>query len=96
MPKKGYTYIVSNKYHTVLYTGATRNLKERMDSHRNKKYKKSFSSRYNTGKLVWYQEFETISEALDKERRIKTGSRQKKTDLINEMNPGWEDLYEGL
>ena len=96
MSKKGYTYITTNKNHTVLYTGATSTLKDRIDRHRNKKYKNSFSARYNTDKLVWYQEFEWIGDALAREKQIKAGSRQKKIDLINAMNPEWKDLYDEL
>ncbi|MDY0279196.1 MAG: GIY-YIG nuclease family protein [Salinivirgaceae bacterium] len=96
MPKKGYTYITTNKNHTVLYTGATSNIKDRMESYRNKKYKNFFSARYNTDKLVGYQEFEWIGDALAREKQIKAGSRKKKIDLINAMNPEWKDLYEEL
>jgi putative endonuclease len=96
MPKKGYTYIVTNKNHTVLYTCATSTLKDRIDRHRTKKYKHSFSARYNTDKLIWYQEFECIGDALAREKQIKAGSRKKKLDLINTMNPEWKDLYDEL
>jgi len=88
MPRKGCAYILTNKNNTILYTGATNNLKDRIDRHRKKKYAGAFSARYNLYKLVWYQEFDTIREVLDEERRIKAGSRQKKINLINEMNPG--------
>lgn len=71
-------------------------LKDRIDRHRNKKYKSAFSARYNVDKLVWYKEFETIQEALERERQLKAGSRQKKIDLVNAMNPDWEDLYNKL
>jgi len=96
MPKKGYTYILTNKNNTILYTGATSTLKDRIDRHRNKKYPNAFSARYSSFKLVWYEGFETNMEALKRERKIKGGSRQKKIDLINAMNPIWEDLYEKL
>ena len=90
MPKKGFTYITTNKNHTVLYVGATSELKYRTESHKNKKYKNSFSAHYNADKLVWYEEKETIAEALKREKQIKAGSRQKKIDLINKMNPNWK------
>jgi putative endonuclease len=70
MPKKGYTYILTNENHTVLYTGATSTLKDRINRHRNKKYKNAFSGRYNVNKLVWFQEFEWIGDALERERQI--------------------------
>jgi putative endonuclease len=96
MPKKGYTYIVTNKHHTVLYTGATSTLKDRIDRHRNKKYRRSFTAQYNVDKLVWYQAFDWIGDALEMERKIKAGSRKKKLDLINALNPDWRDLYDDL
>ncbi len=96
MPKKGYTYITTNKNHTVLYTGATSTLKDRIDRHRNKKYRRSFTAQYNVDKLVWYQEFEWIGDALEMESKIKAGSRKKKLDFINAMNPEWRDLYDVL
>ncbi len=96
MPKKGYTYITTNKNHTVLYTGATSTLKDRIDRHRNKKYRRSFTAQYNVDKLVWYQKFDWIGDALAREKQIKAGSRKKKLDLINAMNPDWRDLYDDL
>jgi putative endonuclease len=96
MPKKGYTYITTNKHHTVLYTGATSTLKDRIDRHRNKKYKGAFTAQYNVDKLVWYQEFDWIGDALAREKQIKAGSRKKKLDLINALNPDWRDLYDDL
>jgi len=96
MPKKGFTYITTNDKHNVLYTGATSTLKDRIDRHRNKKYNNAFTGRYNVYKLVWFQEFEWIGDALKREKQIKAGSRKKKIELIENMNPVWKDLYEGL
>jgi putative endonuclease len=96
MPKKGFTYILTNKNHTVLYTGATSTLKDRIDHHRTKKYKRAFTAHYNVDKLVWYQEFDWIGDALAREKQIKAGSRKKKLDLINTLNPDWHDLYDDL
>lgn len=96
MPRKGYVYITANKNKTVLYVGATNELKYRIESHKNKKYKNAFSARYNVDKLVYWKEFETILEALQREKQIKASSRQKKIDLINGMNPDWKDLYDQL
>jgi len=93
MPKPGYTYIATNKNNTVLYTGITNNLKERMDNHITKKYKNSFTARYNVNKLVYYEETESIDAAHKREKQIKAGSRKKKIDLINNINPEWRDLY---
>ena len=78
----------------MLYSGVTSNLKSRMESHRTKKYPKAFTARYNADKLVWFQEFDSIFDAREREKQIKAGSRQRKIDLINKLNPNWDDLYE--
>ncbi|MCK4345164.1 MAG: hypothetical protein KAX05_07735 [Bacteroidales bacterium] len=62
----------------------------------NKKYKNSFSARYNVSKLVYYGETESMDAAYKREKQIKAGSRKKKEDLINTINPKWEDLYSTL
>jgi len=62
----------------------------------NKKYKNSFSARYNVKKLVYFEETESMDAAYNREKQIKAGSRRKKIDLINTINPKWEDLYSTL
>ena len=62
----------------------------------NKKYKNSFSARYNVSKLVYYEEKESMDAAHKREKQLKAGSRKKKVDLINTINPKWEDLYSTL
>jgi len=94
--KEGWVYILTNRYNNVLYTGLTGDLKERIRSHKTKKYRNSFTARYNVDKLVWYEHFEDIRDAYERERRIKAGSRRKKIELINAMNPEWKDLYDTL
>src|ERR1035437_1273357 len=89
---KGITYIITNNNNYVLYTGVTSNLKHRMLQHQSKTYLNSFSSRYNIWKLIYYECFETIDEAIKREKQIKAGSRNKKLKLINGMNPEWKDL----
>lgn len=93
---KAWTYITTNTYNKVLYTGVTSELKERILSHKTKKYPNSFTARYNADKLVWYQEFDSIIDARKREKQIKAGSRQKKIKLIEKMNPEWEDLFSKL
>ena len=94
--KTYHIYIVTNKNHTVLYTGVTSYLKKRIWEHKNKIYSKSFSARYNTDQLVYYEAFFDIGEAIAREKQLKGGSRQKKIDLINCFNPEWRDLFEDL
>lgn len=93
---KGIVYILTNKYNSVFYTGVTSDLKERIKQHKLKKHPNSFSARYNLHKLVYFERFDTIGEAINKEKRIKGGSRKRKLDLINNTNPEWRDLSEGL
>jgi len=94
MKRGGCAYIMTNKHHTTLYTGVTADLFSRIVEHKEKSYPKSFTARYNLSKLVFYESFSSIEEAIDREKQIKGGSRQKKIDLINHMNPEWTDLWE--
>ena len=94
MERGGYVYIMTNKYNAVLYTGITCNLKSRIWEHKEKVFKNSFTKRYNITKLVYYERFMNIEEAIMREKQIKAGSRKKKTDLINIMNPCWKDLFD--
>lgn len=87
---------MTSKNNTVLYTGVTSDLKDRISKHKNKRYKNSFTARYNVNKLVYYEWFDSIGEAIKKEKLIKGGSRKKKLNLINGMNPEWRDLFDDL
>jgi len=93
---KGFVYILTGKKNSVLYTGVTTTLKERIIQHKNKKHPDSFSARYNLNKLVYYEEFVTIGEAIKREKQIKGGSMKDKEELINRMNPDWVDLSGSL
>ena len=94
--KPGFIYIITNKNNTTLYTGVTSNLPQRILQHRNKEYAKSFSTKYNLNKLVYWESFQEIGDAIGREKQIKAGSRQKKLDLINAFNPEWKDLFENI
>ena len=85
-----YVYIVTNKSAT-LYTGVTNNIRRRMHEHKTKTTP-GFTSRYNIGRLVYYEVFEDIRAAIDREKQIKGWLRAKKLKLIQEMNPEWRDL----
>lgn len=82
--------------HSTLYAGVTSNIASRVYEHKHKVYTKSFTSKYNCIKLVYYKRFETIIEAITEEKRIKGGSRKKKQELINLMNTEWKDLYDDV
>ena len=89
---KGFVYILTNANNTVLYTGVTSDLPGRVSQHLTKKHPGSFTSKYNICKLVYYERLDTIGEAIKREKQIKGGSRKKKIELINGMNPEWGDL----
>lgn len=93
---KGYVYIMANDNNTILYTGVTSDLRVRVKEHKEKRYPKSFTSRYNVKKLVYFQRFTSITEAITREKQIKGGSRKKKIELINQMNPEWKNLTSQL
>lgn len=93
MKKGGAVYIVTNKNNTTLYTGATEDLLTRIVQHKENYFPNSFTSRYNCHKLVYYELYHSIEEALETERLIKAGSRAKKIKLIQSINPDWNDLY---
>lgn len=92
MEKHYYIYIMTNKRNTVLYTGVTNNLIRRVYEHK-QKLVDGFTKKYNITKLVYYEMFNNIENAISREKQIKGGSRQKKIELINNMNKEWRDLY---
>ena len=87
-----YVYILTNKINTVLYTGVTNNLSRRIYEHKNKVDTNSFTAKYNVNKLVYFETTSSINAALNREKQIKAGSRQKKLELINAFNPSWSEL----
>ena len=92
MERGGAIYILTNKNNTTFYTGVTSDLISRLLEHRDKKYPHSFSARYNLTKLVYYEGFHSIEEAIAREKQIKAGSRAYKLKLIEAFNPEWDDL----
>ncbi len=87
-----YVYIMTNTYNTVLYTGVTNNLVRRLKEHRNCIFTNAFTSRYNIHKLVWYEIYPYIEDAIAREKQIKGGSRMKKIELIEKTNKDWHNL----
>ncbi len=96
MGKGGFVYIMTNPRNTVLYTGVTSRLKERVWEHKTRHYQTSFTAKYKINKLLYFEEYNDIRDAIDREKQIKTGSRQKKITLIESINPEWSDLFELL
>ena len=83
---------MTNAHHTVLYTGVTNDLQRRVLEHR--AGKSGFTRKYNVTKLVFFECGIEASAAITREKQIKGGSRQKKIDLIQSMNPEWKDLFD--
>lgn len=90
-----FIYIATNKNDAVLYTGVTNNLISRIRQHRTGNGS-SFTKKYKIVKLVYYEVYADIEEAIRREKQIKGGSRRKKIDLIKSINPEFRDLYEEI
>jgi putative endonuclease len=82
---------MTNKSHTVLYTGVTNNIERRVDEHRSGNGS-AFTRRYHATELVHLEYFNDIAEAIRREKQIKAGSRKRKTDLTEQHNPTWKNL----
>jgi len=95
MTKQSYIYIMTNYNETVIYTGVTSNLPKRVFEHKNKLLE-GFTKNYNVTKLVYYEVFDNIENAILREKQIKAGSRENKLKLIKAFNPRWDDLYENI
>jgi putative endonuclease len=94
--KPGFVYIMTNKNHTTLYTGVTSYLSKRIQQHKEAYYEQSFTSRYKLYILVYWESFQEIGDTIFREKQIKAGSRQKKLDLINSINPEWRNLTDDI
>lgn len=91
MSRQYYTYIMANKWNTVMYIGITSNLEGRVYQHKIKEMK-GFTSRYNVNKLVYYEEYGDVYEAIAREKQLKNWKRQWKVGLIQRENPEYIDL----
>jgi putative endonuclease len=87
-----WVYILTNHRHTVLYVGVTNNLATILWEHKTKRNPKCFTARYNINKLIYYEGFNSIVEAIAREKIIKGKSRKWKDELIQRINPEWSDL----
>ena len=95
MAKKGYPYILMSKTRTVLYTGVTADLKDRVWRHRQGKGYK-FTAKYNIKFLVYYEEHATMLKAIAREKQIKNWERVWKLELIKSVNPKLRDLWDEI
>jgi putative endonuclease len=91
MPKECFVYILTNKLHTVLYTGVTNNPGERIDAHKSGGGS-LFTRKYNVTKLVHFETFGEIEEASRREKQLKRWKRVWKDELVGKSNPHWEEL----
>ena len=94
MKKGGFVYLLTNKRKTVLYTGVTSNLRNRVWEHAHHIIQGSFTSRYNVVFLIYYEWYDNIETAIQREKEIKKWSRAKKTALVNTKNSDWHFLNE--
>jgi putative endonuclease len=92
MERKSYVYILGNRTGRVLYAGVTSSLTKRIYEHKNKIIE-GFTRKYNVTKLLYYEIFDCIEDAITREKQIKSGSRKKKIELIKLSNPSFKDLY---
>lgn len=86
-----YVYILSNWDDSVLYIGVSGNLPRRLYEHRNGLVE-GFTKKYNIHKLVYYEHTNDVYSAISREKQLKKWRREKKNQLIEEMNPQWRDL----
>lgn len=87
---------MTNPRNTTLYVGVTADVYSRVVDHKEGRNPKSFTARYNLTKLVYYESFRSIEEAIDREKQIKGGSRADKEKLIDSINPERKDLFEEI
>lgn len=92
---KGFFYMLTNKYNNVLYIGVTRNLQRRLAEHK-LHINKGFSYKYKTEKLVYYEIYDRLDVAIQREKQLKRWKREWKDKLINDFNPEWKDLSEDI
>ena len=86
-------YLMTNVHNTVIYCGVTNNLARRVYEHKNG-LGGIFTKKYNVNKLVYYEVGDNVNAALAREKQIKGGSRKKKIDLVDGVNPEWKDLFD--
>ena len=90
-----YIYILANKKNGTIYTGVTNDIVRRVFEHR-QGFVEGFSKKYDVKRLVYFDSFESIYDAITMEKRIKRWRREWKLALIEKLNPEWQDLYEQL
>jgi len=90
--KQPAVYILASKRNGTLYIGVTSDLVKRIWEHRNDMVE-GFNKRYNVHRLVWYELYENMESAIEREKRLKEWERKWKLELVESTNPNWLDLY---
>jgi len=93
--KQSFIYILTNKNKTTIYIGVTNDLKRRLIEHKNQ-IGSAFTKKYNIHHLVYFEKFEDINKAIEREKQLKGWTRMKKNKLIETANPDWEFLDESI
>ena len=91
--RRGYVYLLASYKGGTIYLGVTSDLPSRLDEHQNKSDPNSFTARYGVARLVWFDEFDLIVDAIQREKTMKGWPRQWKINLIEENNPEWLPLH---
>ena len=91
MKKTGYIYFMCNAHNNVLYVGVTNDLARRVAEHK-AKVNKGFTHKYNCDKLVYFEEYDLLTDAIAREKQIKNWKREWKNELVSKVNPEWLDL----
>ena len=95
MKKNAYIYFMTNHYNNVLYLGVTNDIVRRVAEHK-AKINKGFSYKYNCDKLVYYEVFNLMTDAIAREKQLKNWKREWKNKMVNDFNPEWKDLSEEI
>ena len=89
--KQYYVYMMAS-FKQVLYIGVTNDLRRRVYQHKTKAHPNSFTARYNVNRLVYFEAFNDIKDALAREKQLKSWRREKKIALLEAENQNWRDL----
>jgi putative endonuclease len=95
MKNRAYLYFTTNKHNNILYIGVTNDIVRRIAEHK-AKINKGFTYKYNCNKLVYYEVFHLMTDALAREKQLKNWRRDWKNKLVNDFNPDWKDLSDDI
>ncbi|MBE6601525.1 MAG: GIY-YIG nuclease family protein [Ruminococcaceae bacterium] len=90
-----YVYILTNKTDAVMYIGITNDLRRRLCEHKNE-HIEGFTKKYHVHKLVYFEEYSEVNDAIAREKQLKRWVRAKKNWLVESINPNWDDWSEGF